>query len=66
MIKYHSRQNKITVHDARNLGILNTEFYMNVFLRGRGTLMHGLQGAEAQGPTLERGPTGCKEIQFFE
>ncbi len=27
--------------------------------------MHGLQGAEAQGPTLERGPTGCKEIIFF-
>ncbi len=32
----------------------------------RGTLMHGLQGAEAQGPTLERGPTGCREIIFFE
>ncbi len=30
----------------------------------RGALMHGLQGAEAQGPTLERGPTGCKEIIF--
>ncbi len=28
--------------------------------------MHGLQGAEAQGPTLERGPTGCREIIFFE
>ncbi len=28
--------------------------------------MHGLQGAEAQGPTLERGPTRCKEIIFFE
>ncbi len=27
--------------------------------------MHGLQGAEAQVPTLERGPTGCKEIIFF-
>ncbi len=24
-----------------------------------------LQGAEAQGPTLETGPTGCKEIIFF-
>ncbi len=33
---------------------------------GRGALMHGLQGAEAQGPTLERGPTGCREIIFFE
>ncbi len=32
----------------------------------RGALMHGLQGAEAQGPTLERGPTGCREILFFE
>ncbi len=32
----------------------------------RGALMHGLQGAEAQGPTLERGPTGCREIIFFE
>ncbi len=31
----------------------------------RGSLMHGLQGAEAQGPTLERGPTGCREIIFF-
>ncbi len=31
----------------------------------RGALMHGLQGAEAQGPTLERGPTGCREIIFF-
>ncbi len=28
--------------------------------------MHGLKGAEAQGPTLERGPTGCREIIFFE
>ncbi len=28
-------------------------------------LMHGLQGAEAQGPTLERGPTGWKEIIFL-
>ncbi len=28
--------------------------------------MHGLQGAEAQGPKLERGPTGCKEIIFFK
>jgi len=28
--------------------------------------MHGLQGAEAQGPTLERVPTGCKEIIFSE
>ncbi len=27
-------------------------------LTARGALMHGLQGAEAQGPTLERGPTG--------
>ncbi len=32
---------------------------------GRGALMHGLQGAEAQGPTLERGPTGCREIIFL-
>ncbi len=28
--------------------------------------MHGLQGAEAQGSTLDRGPTGCKEIIFFQ
>ncbi len=28
--------------------------------------MHGLQWAEAQGSTLERGPTGCKEIIFFK
>ncbi len=34
--KYHNRQNKITVHDARNIGILNIELYMNVFLRGTG------------------------------
>ncbi len=26
--------------------------------------MHGLQGAEAQGPTLERGHTDCREIMF--
>ncbi len=32
--KFHSRQNKITFHDPRNIGILNTEFYMNVLLRG--------------------------------
>ncbi len=32
----------------------------------RGALMHRLQGTEAQVPTLERGPTGCKEIIFFE
>ncbi len=32
----------------------------------RGALMHGLQGADGQGPTLERGATGCKEIIFFE
>ncbi len=31
----------------------------------RGALMHGLQGAEAQGPTLERGTTGCRQIIFF-
>ncbi len=31
----------------------------------RGALMHRLQGAEAQGPTLERGPTGCREIIFL-
>ncbi len=35
------------------------------FVVTRGALMHGLQGAEAQGPTLERGPTGCREIIFF-
>ncbi len=27
--------------------------------------MHGLQGAEAQGPKRERGPTGCREIIFL-
>ncbi len=27
--------------------------------------MHELQGAEAQGPTLKRGTTGCREIMFF-
>ncbi len=32
--KYHSRQNKIMVHDVRNIGILNIELYMNVFVRG--------------------------------
>ncbi len=32
----------------------------------RGALMHRLKGAEAQGPTLERGHTGCREIIFFE
>ncbi len=31
--KYHNRQNKI--HDARNLGILNIEYFMNVF-QGQG------------------------------
>ncbi len=37
-----------------------------IIIVARGALMHGLQGAEAQGPTLERGPTGCREIKFFE
>ncbi len=32
----------------------------------RDALMHRLQGAEAQGPTLERRPTGCKEIKSFK
>ncbi len=41
------------------------KFADNTTLIGRGALMHGLQGAEAQGPTLERGPTGCMEIIFF-
>ncbi len=38
--KYPSRQNKI--HDARNIGILNIEFYMNVFLRGTGCFQKSL------------------------
>ncbi len=41
------------------------KFADNTTLIGRGALMHRLQGAEAQGPTLERGPTGCREIIFF-
>ncbi len=36
-----------------------------VYALCRGALMHGLQGAEAQGPTLERGPTGCREIPVY-
>ncbi len=42
--KYHSRQNKIMVHDVRNIGILNIELYMNVFLRGTGCFLKSLHG----------------------
>ncbi len=30
----------------------------------RGALMHGLQEAEAQGPTLERGPLAAGKLIF--
>ncbi len=47
--------------DARTVTVRHEYMYRAT----RGALMHGLQGAEAQGPTRERGPTGCREIIFL-
>ncbi len=61
----HEQECGDTISVSKDSYFINLKRHIMRKHDSRGALMHGLQGAEAQGPTRERGPTGCREIIFL-